>query len=102
MTNVFEKSTSLFEYVKRQNRFSATLTQLGCNGIDSKSAEFFQPLERGYGFVLVSAKTGAKTTMRLVKTNKIQSDWCPEDDDVKSWFFQPTNGATFSLEIINQ
>lgn len=98
---VFSHSSNLFRFVKFENKFVATLSELGCNGIDTKCAEFFQPIEKGFGFVFVSASTGQKVPMRLVRTNKIKSDWHEEDWDVRSWVFKPTRGREFFLEIVN-
>lgn len=101
-STVFEKSTRLFKFDKIKNRFYATLADLGCNGIDYKSAEFFQPLQKGYGFYLVSNKTGKKIIMRLVSTNKIKSDWHEDDMDVKSWVFKSVNGENILVEIFTE
>lgn len=99
---VYEKSSALFQYNKANSKFTATLAQLGCNGIDSKASEFFQPLQKGFGFILVSENTGAKIVMRLAHTNKVKSDWCEEDVDVKSWVFKPVGNYNFSLEIFTE
>lgn len=93
--------TENFKYDRFGKQFSATLTQLGCNGIDSNCARFFNKLDRGVGFVLISKSTGKQMVMRLAKTNKIPSDWDSNDWDVTSWIFKPVDyQQDFEVKII--
>lgn len=94
-------STERFKYNRFGKQFSATLSELGCNGIDSNCAQFFNKLERGCGFILVSKTTGKQMVMRLVKTNKVPSDWDSNDWDVTSWIFKPVDfRQDFELKLI--
>jgi len=94
-------STASFKYDRFGKQFYATLSQLGCEGIDSNCAKFFGELKNGCGFILQSQTTGKPAIMKLVKTNKIPSDWHHEDFDVTSWIFKPIDiQHEFELKII--
>lgn len=93
-------STAEFKYDRFGKQFHARLSELGCKGIDLNCARFFNKLERGVGFILKSDSTGKQMVMRLVKTNKIPSDWDATDFDVTSWIFKPVDFAQdFELKI---
>ena len=71
--------TNNFKYDRFGKQFNATLAELGCNGIDRNCARFFNKFDRGVGFALINNSTGKQMVMRLVKTNKIPSDWNAHD-----------------------
>lgn len=89
MSNLHMVNTQDFKYNKLDRLFYSNISELGCRGIDNNSARFFQKMERGVGFILVV--NGRKVPMRLVKTNKIPSDWDANDWDVTSWIFEPVD-----------
>lgn len=100
---LYTVSTSKFAYNRADNKFTAKISDFGCRGIDSTCALFFKKLKSGCGFVLVSAVTGKRVVMRLVKTNRIPSDWHSEDFDVTSWVFRPVDiRQNFELKLINE
>lgn len=95
-------SSKNFKYNQFDKQFSATISQLGCNGIDSNCVRFFNKLEHGVGFILVSDRTNKQMVMQLVRTNRIPSDWNHEDFDVTSWIFKPVDHKhQFELKLIN-
>lgn len=95
-------SINQFKYDRFNDQFKANISDLGCNGIDSNCSKFFQKLETGVGFILFDETTRKQVIMRLVKTNKIPSDWHQEDFDVTSWIFKPNdNIQDFELKLIN-
>ena len=99
-TSLHIASTAEFKYDRFSKQFHAKLSELGCWGIDSNCARFFNKLERGCGFILKSNTTGKQVVMRLAKTNRIPSDWDSNDWDVTSWIFKPIDSRQdFEVKI---